>query len=109
MKLLPKEIALLAELQEEFDQKYKSVLTEAHAIFSERASMRDIATPVWHRVVWPEGYIYELKKRLGRIESVFPMETMEIWPKTREEMLDMINYLGFMVAFGDMLHGAETK
>ena len=107
MKLIPKEVALLAELQKEFDNRYKGVLSSAYEIYTERAPLYDVTTPVWHRVAWPEGYLHEDSKKLGRIVNTFAAGVDATnWPKVREEMLDKINYMAFAVAFGDMLFEA---
>lgn len=110
MKLLPQEVVLAKKLQEEFNKGYEAVLTRAIEICRERAHLYDTTEPVWRRVDWPEGFLHEVRKKHGRIANIFEAEDAEaMWPSIREEAIDMINYLAFLVAFGDMLAGAEAE
>ena len=110
MKLLPREAALTKELQQEFNKKYEKVLVRAIEICRERAPLYDITEPVWRRVEWPEGFLHEVRKKHGRIVNIFEAEDADTnWPHIREEAIDMINYLAFLVAFGDMLAEAERE
>jgi hypothetical protein len=104
MKLLPEETRLMAELQREFNERYEAVLTRAIEICRERAPLYDTTEPVWRRVDWPEGFLHEDRKKLGRIANIFEAGDLEEkWPDIREEAIDKINYMAFLVAFGDML------
>lgn len=110
MKLLPQEAALTKELQQEFNKKYEGVLVRAIEICRERAPLYDTTEPVWRRVEWPGGFLHEVRKKHGRIANIFEAEDAEAgWSSAREEAIDMINYLAFLVAFGDMLAEAEGE
>lgn len=108
MKLLPQEIELTKKLQREFNKRYEGVLIRAVEICRERAPLYDTTEPVWRRVEWPEGFLHEVRKKHGRIANIFEAENAEAkWPHIREEATDMINYLAFLIAFGDMLASKE--
>lgn len=108
MLSMPEEQRLLERLQRTFDITYSSVLIQAKDIYLERAPLYDVETPVWHRVAWPDGYLHEVKKKWGRVENTLAGgPDLAKWPKVREEALDMINYLAFMIAFGDMYFASD--
>jgi hypothetical protein len=103
---LPIEAQQQRELVLEFNRRFQATLRSAVELVEDRASSYD-ETPVWHRVAWPEGYLHEVRKKLGRVDNILlhgVSDVADSWEKAREEMLDMINYLAFAVAFGSMYY-----
>lgn len=93
--------------QSEFNRRLYAVYDDAKEIVEERAQHYDTQRPVWERVPFPDGFLYEVSKKIGRVKAqtgrgescMVPAK----WAHTREDILDAANYLLFMVVYGDML------
>lgn len=97
---------LYQKLQDEFNTRVLCLHKEAQAITRERAKHYDKKRPVWERVAFPDGFMHEIGKKVGRVKAgtsdddfLAPVS----WAHTREDLLDTANYIYFMVAYGDML------
>lgn len=93
----------MMELKNELDDatQHLDVLMEAHRLFLDRSQVRG---DMWRQFP-PSDKVRELRERITRVESAFPMMQMElVQPQNssiagiiRADALDIINYAAFLI------------
>ncbi len=108
MKLFEEEQEVLDTLLEEWYSKVEEFHAEASRVFQGKGKMYDRESPVWERIMFPDGFVQELRKKVDRLRQLLAVNGGEDvrWEEVLEELGDVHNYTAM---FGAIIYMLEAR